>query len=139
MNGNDDRSSALGDDFDRVVRNLEGVPDSVRTGVTTERVLSPVINIAQDWTIQTIRQKEIGDWILLTRGSGDKYLRLAIPPQITRVIARQYDQVSTKNRKRGARQAMETRRAAGHDPAKVLEKARAARGKKRRKGKKEEK
>jgi len=41
---------------------------------------------------------------------------LIIPPEVADAIARQRDALTTKSRKRGARQAMETRKAAGWVP-----------------------
>ncbi len=119
--------SALGDSFDRVTRNLTDLPDTVHTEVRTIRDVS-FLGISQDWTVQTYRQRDIGDTILVTLGSGTAYTRLAIPPAVARAIAAQYDSLSKKNRKRGARQAYETKVAAGVDPAAALRKHRKGKG-----------
>ena len=122
---NEETSSALGDAFDRVVRHLDGLPDTVHTRPTTIRTLTPVLSLSQTWIVETYRQREVGDTILVGYAAADGHVRLAIPPAVAKAIAAQYDQLSTKNRKRGARQAYETKLAAGSDPAIHLKKARA--------------
>jgi len=41
--------------------------------------------------------------------AGEHYLRLVIPPEVSEAIARMREAVATKNRKRGARKAVQTR------------------------------
>lgn len=109
-------TGALGDEFDRTVRHLNGLPDTVHTQPATKRTLTPILNLAQTWIVQTYRQKEIGDTILIEYGAGDGHFRIAIPPVVAELIARQRDALTDKNRRRGALQAVETRRALGIEP-----------------------
>ena len=127
-------SGNLGDEFDRTVRRFEGLQDAVKAGPSNERILSAIINLSQDWTVTTYREKVVRrnsrgeskvameDTILLTKGEGSVFTRLVIPPKIAAIIARQYDAVSGKNRKRAARETYENRVAAGDDPAERLRK-----------------
>jgi hypothetical protein len=78
-------TSSLGDSFDRIVRGLEGRPGVVKTKPTTLRVVHPVLMDA----------------------SGS--YRIALPAQVADTIARQRDALVTKNRRKGARRAVETR------------------------------
>jgi hypothetical protein len=105
----EERSAALGDEFDHAVRRFNMQQDAVQAGPANERILSSFINIAQDWTVTTYRVRvernrggnvvvSAEDWILVTKGEGSTYTRLVIPPPVARIIARQYDALSTKNR-----------------------------------------
>ncbi len=80
----------LGDAFDGAVRGLDGM---------------------------TYRHPERGDTILVEYVGAEGSFRLAMPPEVADTIARQRDALTTKNRKRGAKQAAETRKAAGIEPA----------------------
>lgn len=124
---NDQSNSPLGDEFDRTVRSLTGLPDTVQAGPSTIVTISPLINLAQTWIVQTYRQRERGDIILLQRIDGSGGQRFVVPPDVARAIAAQYDSLSKKNRKRGARQAYETRIAKGDDPAAALRRTRGKR------------
>jgi len=109
----DATNSRLGDAFDAAVRSLEGIPDVVNTKAATLRVVHPVLSIAQTFIVQTYRHPERGDTILIEYVGADGTWRLALPQAVADTIARQRDALVTKNRKRGARKAVETRRAKG--------------------------
>jgi hypothetical protein len=114
-----DERSPLGDAYDQSARKLENRPDTVHATASI-KTTSP-LGVVERWTIETYRhplppkknQKpgvEIrGDTILLEHGSGSEYLRLVIPPDVSDAIARQRDSLTTKNRKRGAQRAVQTR------------------------------
>lgn len=80
--------SALGDEFDRTMRSLHGVPDVVSTKATTIRTLTPVAENSH----------------------------VALPPEVADCIARQRDALGTKSRKRAAKQEAARRKAAGIKP-----------------------
>lgn len=69
----------------------------------------------ETYIIQTFRQ-EGGDVIFLEHVSKDGTTRIAIPPEVTRVIARHRDQLTDKNRSRAAKQRAEDDKAAGKLP-----------------------
>jgi len=123
---NDNERSALGDAYDQMSRKLTDRPDTVKSTASI-KTTSP-LGVVERWTIETYRhplppkknQKpgvEVrGDTILLEHGSGERYLRLIIPPEVTEAIARMRDAVATKNRKRGAKKAVQTRAELGIEP-----------------------
>ncbi len=113
---NDNERSALGDAFDRTIRNLEGLPDVVKTKPTTIRALSNVLNLAQTFIVQTYRHAERGDTIFIEYVGNDGSFRVPLPPEVADTISRQRDALTTKNRRKGAQQAVETRRAKGIVP-----------------------
>lgn len=110
----------LGDEYDRVARALRGLPDVVNTKPSTVTVLSPVLELAQTWIIETVRQTEKGDTIFLQYLGSSGSVRIVVPPAVADLIARQRDALATKNRRKGARKAYENRVAAGEDPAENL-------------------
>ena len=112
------RSAALGDEFDRSIRVLTGLPDVVKTGITNVQVKT-FLDLSQMWTVQTFRKRDFDkdgkpvrglDTIFLTYIEAGRSMRIVIPPQVAAAIARQRDQVTDKSRKKGAQQAVETRR-----------------------------
>ena len=126
-----DEQSKLGDTFDRMSRALTGLPDTVHTKPSTVVTTTPLIALTQTFIIQTYRQREQGDIVFLQYIGGDGTYRIVLPPEVADVIARQRDALSTKNRRAGARQAVQTKRAMGIDPAAALRKARAQKGKRK--------
>ena len=109
--------SPLGDTFDRVRRNLKGLPDTVTAGPSTIETFTPLVELAETWIVSTVRQKERGDIIFLQIIDGSGGRRFVVPPDVADAIARQRDSLTTKNRRKGARQAVETRAARGIEPA----------------------
>lgn len=104
--------SGLGDEFDRRKRALTGLPDVVSVPQSNVDVQTPVLNLTQTWIVQTYRHKEEGDTIFLQYiAGGGESMRIVIPPAVAERIARQYDTLTGKNRRKGAAQAAETRRA----------------------------
>lgn len=110
--------SALGDDFDRMMRQLDGLPDTVRTKPSTHDVQT-FIGLAQSWIVTTFRRSErnnegqvikTGDTIFVRFVDANGGHRFIIPPEVADAIARQRDSLTTKNRRKAARQAVETRK-----------------------------
>jgi hypothetical protein len=104
------------DKFDRMLGALSGLPDVTFTKPSTVQTLSPLIGEAQVFIVVTYRQREIGDTIFLTYVDGDRSVRLAIPPAAADAIARQREALTAKNRRKGAAQAVETRKRKGIVP-----------------------
>lgn len=132
---NERTANPLGDEFDRMMRTLTGLPDVVQTTPSTIPTLTPVINLAQTWIVQTYRHRDQGDIIFLQYISASGSMRVVVPPSVADAISRQRDSLSKKNRKKGARQAVETKRAMGIDPAAQLREYTKAKNA-RRKGRK---
>lgn len=119
MNGTND-TNPLGDDFDRTLRQLTGLPDTIHTKPSTVTTQTPILNTTQTWIVQTYRQRDSDedsdragtsrDMIFLQSISASGSMRIMIPPDVANVIARHREALTTKNRKAGARKAVETKR-----------------------------
>ena len=116
MKNDDKEHGPLGDDFDRMIRTLTGLPDVINTKPSTVSTLTPILNLAQTWIIQTYRHPEQGDVVFLQFIAAGGSMRVVIPPDVAAVIARQRDALTTRNRRRGAQQAAATRQARGIKP-----------------------
>lgn len=130
-------SAAMPDLFDYTLGQLKDLPDVLRTKESTVRAI-PILGIGGSrlFIIQTIRQAERGDTILLEHVAQGQTIRLVLPPEVSAVIARQRDALTTKARSLGAQKAVATRVERGHQLGnpEALAKARKARGRRGRKG-----
>ncbi len=108
--------SLMPDTFDRLMGNMEGLPDVARTKPATIRVVTQLIGDTQTFIIQTVRQRDEGDTIFVECMSKNGALRLVIPPAVSDLIARQRDAITAKNRSRGGKAAAKTREALGIVP-----------------------
>jgi len=104
--------------FDYELGQLHGLPGVTSTKQATVRATNGLTENST-WIIQTFRKRDISegaerlpsrDTIFLEFiGKGGRSLRLVVPPQVADVMARQRDQLSTINRRKGAKQAVATR------------------------------
>jgi hypothetical protein len=104
------------DKFDRMMGALTNLPDVAHTKPSTVVAVSPLIGEAQTFIIQTFRQREVGDTVFLQYVDGEGRVRLAIPPAAAEAIARQRDALTTKVRKKIAREQAAARKARGEVP-----------------------
>ncbi len=113
--------------FDYELGQLLGLPGVTHTKQTTVLATNGLTE-SSTWIVQTFRKRDIAEEpeqrqparetvFLQFIGRGGRSLRLVIPPQVAEVIARQHDQLVTKNRISGARQAAATRKERGIEPA----------------------
>ncbi len=102
--------------FDRAIGALAKLPDVTSVKATTIVTTSPIIGEAQTFIIQTYRQRDVGDTIFLQYIDAAGSQRIAIPPEAAAAIARQYDALGAKNRKRAARQRAAADKAQGVVP-----------------------
>ncbi len=114
--------------YDRLMGLLDGLPGGLKTKPTTKRSVVPVVGITQTFIVQTYRQHENdrklgGDTVFLEYFGPEGVIRLALPPVVSETIARQREALNRGARKRGARQAIETKRERGIDPAAALRRA----------------
>src|SRR4029077_10848051 len=107
---------ALGDVFDRTIRSMNGLPDVITTKATTVRSLSSVLELSQTFIVQTYRQKDEGDTIFIEYIGFEGSLRLALPPVVSDVIARQRDALTDKSRSKAAKANAMDRKARGIQP-----------------------
>lgn len=109
-------SNGLPDNFDRLLGSLHGLPDITSTKSATVRAVTPILGTSQLYIVQTYRQREVGDTIFLECVGAGGTTRLAIPPSVSEVIARQRDALAAKGRARAAKQAAQTRKELGIMP-----------------------
>jgi|ERR1043165_716546 hypothetical protein len=105
------------DKFDRVMGALANLPDVAHTKPSTIAVVSPLIGEAQTFIVQTYRQRDEGDHIFLQYVDAEGSKRISIPPAVADAIARQRDALTTKVRKRVAKEQAQARKARGEVPA----------------------
>jgi hypothetical protein len=105
------------DKYDRMAGALANLPDATQTKPATVKTIVPLTGESQTFIIYTVRQREVGDTIFLEYGDGDRYVRLYLPPAVADTIARQRDALTTKVRKRVARDQAAARKARGEVPA----------------------
>lgn len=124
----DDHSGYMPDIYDRMLGQLDGVPGVAKTNMTPLRVVPPLgVGGSHSYTVQTYRQKEIGDMIFVEWGSQDGLIRLVLPPAVANAIARQRDQLTAKVRRAASKAAAEDRKRRGIQPA-FLKKKKTAKG-----------
>lgn len=113
--------SKLPSDFDRQLGLLADLPDVLKTGQATIQVV-PLLGVGGSSTfiLQTIRQADEGDTVFLQiigpHAGALGATRLVLPSRVTAVIARQRDALTAKARSKGAKAAVETRKAKGIVP-----------------------
>jgi hypothetical protein len=104
------------DKFDRLMGALAGLPDVTHTKPSTITTLSPLIGEPQTFIVQTYRQRDTGDTVFVQYVDSEKAVRIAIPPEVADAIARQRDALTTKVRKRVAKDQAAARKARGELP-----------------------
>lgn len=117
MNG-DDKASLAKNKFDRMMGSLTDLNETVRSAETVIRD-TPLFGVGAGTTtfiVQTIRQKDVGDYIFIESVEEDRTVRMVLPPKVAAVIARQRDTLTTKNRSRSARASMAERMERGEQP-----------------------
>jgi|SRR5579864_3154599 len=111
-----DQYRSVANKFDRAAGSLTGLPDVVKTAPATVVAAMPIVGDVQTFIVQTFRQREVGDTIFVQYVDGDGGHRFVLPPQVADAIARQRDALTTKNRKRAAKEQAEARKARGELP-----------------------
>jgi hypothetical protein len=108
--------SGAPDTFDRAIGVLHGLPDISCTKPSTVRSVTIMTGMSQLFIVQTYRQREIGDTIFLEATSKDGTIRIAIPPAVAELIARQRDQLTGKSRSKAAKANAQARKDRGELP-----------------------
>jgi len=108
---------AVGNIYDRTMRSVVNVPDCTGSKVATYRRLHPVLEVAESFSVQTYRHRELGDTLLIEYASPEGLVRIALPPGVCRLIHRQAASLGRTNRKKAAKQEAARRKAAGIMPA----------------------
>lgn len=118
------------DEFTVRLRELTDNPGAVRSSSRID--IADFYGNAETWTVDTFRESTGIETAFVQRMSMQNPLRLMLPPQVMAALTRQHDNLVTKLRRRGARQAVATRIARGDTLGnpEALRKARRARKKK---------
>ncbi len=115
-------SGLMPDNYDRLLAQLDGLPDVARTKQIIVRVLPPFgIGGSETFILQTVRQRggekeKSKDTIFLEHVTHGRAYRLVMPADVADAIARQRDQLTAINRRKGARAAVNTRKERGIVP-----------------------
>lgn len=78
-------------------------------------VVVPMVGDSRSFSVQTYRQKEKGDTIFETVGQGST-IRIALPPEVADVIARQRDQLTARVRSKIGKANAQARKDRGELP-----------------------
>lgn len=97
------------DDYSKTLRGQQAHPGAVEKSSTIE--LIDFLGNQETWIVKTIRVDGL-DTVFLQRINAQGGARWVLPAEVTDAISRQRDAAVTSMRKRGARQAAATRKAA---------------------------
>lgn len=103
------------DPFDQQLSRLLGLPGGAHTQPAVIQTLDFYGNATQ-WTSQVVKTDE-GDYVFLTRVSGETVARAVLPARVLATIDRQRGTVTTKVRRRNGRRLADERKARGEKPA----------------------
>lgn len=103
--------------YDRMISSLKGLPDVVEVKPATVRVTPVMVGASQTYIVQTVRQREVGDFVFLEIVDASGAVRVALPPQVADCIARQREALVTKVRRRAAKRVAQERKDRGEQPA----------------------
>ena len=110
-------SDHMPDTFDRLLGQLQGLPETTQAKPATIQVLPPLgVGGTQAYIVQTIRQRDLGDFTFIQYVNNEGAQRMILPPEVTALVNRQRDAISARNRRKGARQAAVTRKERGIEP-----------------------
>lgn len=115
MKEGEESTGNLGDTFDRIAAALDGKPDTISVKASTV-MTKTFLGLTQTSIVQTVRQNDYGDTIFLQMITKDGSMRVALPPAVADLIARQREALTAKNRSRGAKAAAMDRKAKGFVP-----------------------
>jgi hypothetical protein len=102
--------------YSLLMGSLDGRPDVTKSKPSTIRNVVSLSGESQTFIVQTYRVED-GDYCFIEYLDDEGTLRLALPPRVMRLLARQRDQLTlTLRKKRGKSQAA-ARKAAGKLPA----------------------
>lgn len=110
-------SDQMPDTFDRLLGQLQGLPETTQVKPATIQVLPPLgVGGTQTYIVQTIRQRDFGDFTFIQYVNNEGAQRMILPPEVTALVNRQRDSISARNRRKGAKQAAQTRKDRGIVP-----------------------
>jgi hypothetical protein len=120
--------SAMPDHYDRLLGALDGLPGVLATEPSTIEIITPLLGTSQTFIVRTVRQQDRVErdgketalpakfTVFLKFDSVHGLIKVALPPKVADLIARQRDALTTRANKRTARRAAETRKERGYVP-----------------------
>jgi hypothetical protein len=105
------------DKFDRMFGSLGDRPDVTETKPSTVVNHSAIVGATQTFIIQTMRERDKGDYIFVQYVDDMTSVRIFLPPAAADAIARQREALTTKVRKRIGKESAAARKARGELPA----------------------
>jgi hypothetical protein len=137
MQNETEQGYATVDPFDRILGQWSDLPGVAKTQPATLRAQLPLGVEVVTYIVQTIRVPDdkgnTADILFLEVASRNGITRLVVPQRVTDVIARQRDALTTKNRRKGARQAAATRKERGIVPGFLKDRGKGRKGLPKRK------
>ena len=104
------------DHFNRLLGMLHGLPEVVSTKPSPIQTVTIMTGNAEFYSVQTYRQKDLGDTIFLQCVRDGETIRMALPPAVANAIARQRESLSSKLRRLTARRVAQDRKDRGIVP-----------------------
>lgn len=105
------------DSFDRAIGMLHGLPDVLATKMASIRAsVTQIVGDVKSYSVQTYRQAKVGDTIFLECTDKNGTIRMAIPPKVARIIARQADSLSARSRSKHSKEVALARKERGELP-----------------------
>ena len=121
---NEERTDAMPDSFDRMLGQLQGLPDVIRTRPTNIQDVPPLgVGGSSTFIVQSVRQKERGDLIFLQVVDRTGTTRIVIPAKVANLIARQRESLSKMTRRKNGKERAENDKALGIVPGFLRKKA----------------
>ena len=121
-NGNS-QVAGMPEEYDRLLGALHGIPGVAATKPSTVKTVTSVTGASKTFIVQTYRQRDEevregqiikgGDTIFLDCMTKEGTTRLAIPPAVADVIARQRESLTKIVRRRTAKASAQARKDAG--------------------------
>jgi hypothetical protein len=102
----DEQMTLPRDAYSTALRKLDGHPDAVKAESRLDIVDD--YGRSETWTIDTYRV-DGQQTCLMQRVTAEGALRLVLPPQVTRTLARQHESLTQQNRRKAARLVLATR------------------------------
>lgn len=119
------------DEFSIRLRELVDNPGAVRASSRVD--ITDFYGRSETWTIDTFRTDGAETAFIQRMSAEDRPMRLLVPPAIMQTLTRQHDGLTGKVRRRGAKQAVQTRIARGDTIGNVEALRKARRNRKRKK------
>lgn len=119
--------TVMPDAYDRLLGALDGLPGVLSTKPATVQQVTPLLGTSQTFIVRTVRQQERTTddagketaatpqfTVFLEHVSRELgHVRLALPPRVAELIARQRDALTTQAQRKAAKRGAAARKASG--------------------------